>query len=101
MTIETKRWDIAEHMESSDAIVGYIDALFDEKDPALATAFLGDVAKAIGMSIISQKTGIDRDALFEAYLKDGRKAHDVVDKALRLLKTKLATETGVTHEAAE
>jgi probable addiction module antidote protein len=101
MTMDVKRWDVAERLDSSDSIVGYLDILFEEKDPALTVAFLGDVAKAIGMSIISEKIGVDRQALFDAYLRNGRTSEDVVEKALRSLKAKLESEQSVTHEAAE
>ena len=50
MVLKTKRWDPAEHLDSDEAIVAYVDAVLEDGDPALIAAALGDVARARGMS---------------------------------------------------
>jgi probable addiction module antidote protein len=48
MTIETTAWDSAERLTSKAVTTAYLEAVFEEGDPALIAAALGDVARARG-----------------------------------------------------
>jgi DNA-binding phage protein len=54
MGIETNRWDAADHLHSTEAILGYLEAAFGDGDPELIAAALSDVVRA---------RGLDRQAL--------------------------------------
>jgi probable addiction module antidote protein len=71
MTIETTIWDPAERLTSPEAITAYLEAAFEEGDPALIAAALGDVARARGMTEVSLAAGVTRDTLYKALTKDG------------------------------
>ena len=45
---ETSAWDPVEHLESEDDMVTYLEAAFEEDDPALIGAALRDIARAKG-----------------------------------------------------
>lgn len=49
MSIETSRWDAADHLGSTDAILAYLSAAFEDGDPALIAAALNDIARAKGI----------------------------------------------------
>ena len=49
MGIETTRWDAADHLTSTEAIVAYLEAIFEDGDPNLIAAGLNDVARARGL----------------------------------------------------
>jgi len=49
MGIETSRWDAADHLGSTEAVVGYLEAVFEDGDPELIAAALNDVARAKGL----------------------------------------------------
>ena len=49
MGIETSRWDAADHLTSTEAVLGYLEAVFEDGDPALIAAALNDVARAKGL----------------------------------------------------
>jgi probable addiction module antidote protein len=49
MALETSRWDVVNYLDSTEAIVGYLEAVFEEGDPALIAAALNDVAGAKGL----------------------------------------------------
>jgi len=56
----TKPWDPAEHFASEADMAAYLEAAFEEGDPALIAAAIGDVAWAKGMSqmvILPQVSG--------------------------------------------
>jgi probable addiction module antidote protein len=57
MTIETTAWDPAERLTSKEAIAAYLEAVFEEGDPALIAAALGDVARARGMTEVARAAG--------------------------------------------
>jgi probable addiction module antidote protein len=46
MNVETSRWDTADHLASSEAKSAYLEAVFEDGDPALIAAALNDVARA-------------------------------------------------------
>ena len=71
MTIETTIWDPAERLTSAEAIAAYLEAVFEEGDPALIAAALGDVARARGMTEVARAAGVTRDTLYKALSKDG------------------------------
>lgn len=50
MSIETTRWDAADHLGSNEAVLAYLEAVFENGDPALIAAALGDVARARGIA---------------------------------------------------
>jgi probable addiction module antidote protein len=71
MTIDTTPWDPAEHLTSPEAIAAYLEAVFEDGDPGLIAAALGDIARAKGMTEVARAAGVTRDALYKALIKDG------------------------------
>ena len=54
MGIEMRPWDAAEFLDSREAILAYLEAVFEDGDPELIAAALNDVSRA---------KGLDRDPL--------------------------------------
>jgi len=52
--IETRTWDAAEHLENEEDMAAYLDAALEDGDAALVVAALGDIARAKGISQITQ-----------------------------------------------
>ncbi|MFL6843539.1 MAG: DNA-binding protein [Allosphingosinicella sp.] len=50
MGIETRPWDAAEHLDSNEAILAYLEAVFENGDPELVAAALNDVSRARGLA---------------------------------------------------
>lgn len=50
MGIETSRWDAADHLGTTEAVVAYLEAVFEDGDPDLIATALGDVARAKGVA---------------------------------------------------
>jgi probable addiction module antidote protein len=71
MALKTTLWDAAEYLESPEAIATYLEAAFEDGDPALIAAALGDVARAMGMTQLAGKTGVTREALYKALSPTG------------------------------
>jgi probable addiction module antidote protein len=69
--LKTTIWDPAKYLTSPRSIVAYLEAAFDDGDPALIAAALGDVARAQGMSQLASQAGVTREALYKALSPSG------------------------------
>jgi DNA-binding phage protein len=49
MGIEASRWDTAEFLDSREAILAYLEAVFEDGDPKLIALALNNVARAKGL----------------------------------------------------
>ena len=71
MAVKTAPWDPADYLDSPKAIVVYLEAAFEDGDPALVAAALGDIARAKGMTQLAAQTGVTREALYKALSPNG------------------------------
>ena len=85
MALQTFPWDVTEHLDSEEAIAAYLDAVFEDGDPKLIAAAIGDVARARGMSEIAEKSGLSRESLYQALSSDGNPEMATVLKVMRAL----------------
>lgn len=85
MPTETFPWDPVSYLDSPDRIAGYLDAVFEDGDPALISAALGDVARAKGMTSVAAGASLSRESLYKALSIDGRPEFITVLKVLRAL----------------
>lgn len=87
--LKTTVWDAAEYLKSDEDITAYLEAAFEENDPALIAAALGDVARARGMTQIAREAGVGRESLYKALSKDGNPEFSTVLKVMTALGLKL------------
>ena len=78
-------WDPAEHLENEDDIAAYLDAAFEDGDPNLIAAALGDVARARGMTDIARASGLGRQSLYKALSEDGHPEFATVLKVIQAM----------------
>ena len=71
MALETKVFDSADYLHTSEEIAAYIEAAFEDGEPAVITHALGVVARAKGMSQLARDAGVTREALYKALTADG------------------------------
>src|ERR1700746_4019948 len=92
-TLKTVPWDAAEYLKSDKDIAHYLEAVFEDGDPSLVAAALGDVARAKGMARIAQAAGLGRESLYKALSKKGNPEFASVLKVMRALGLKLKVTT--------
>ena len=90
MTLATKVWDVTEHLGSEEEIANYLDAVFEDGDPALIKAAIADVARARGMSEIAAKSGITRAGLYKALSESGNPSFATMASVIRALGVRLS-----------
>ena len=66
MSLKSTLWDPSEFLDSPESIAAYLEAAFEDGDPALIAAALGDIARAIGMTQMATQAGVTREALYKA-----------------------------------
>jgi probable addiction module antidote protein len=82
-------WDAADQLKTDEDIAHYLEAVFEDGDPALVTAALGDVARAKGMSQVARDAGLGRESLYKALSSDGNPEFATVLKVIRALGLKI------------
>lgn len=92
MTIYTKSlqdFDIAEYLNSEQAIAEYISQVLADNDGGELAAALGHIAKARGMTEIAKASGIARESLYKALRPGSQPRLDTIQKVCKALGVKL------------
>lgn len=92
MTIYTKSlqdFDIAEYLNSEQAIAEYISQVLADNDSGELAAALGHIAKARGMTEIAKASGIARESLYKALRPGSQPRLDTIQKVCKALGVKL------------
>ena len=83
--IETRPWDAAEHLESEEDMVAYLDAALEDGDASVVVAALGDIVRAKGMAQIAREAGLGRESLYKALSTTGNPEFATILKVVRAL----------------
>ena len=67
----TRPWDAADYLEDLDDVVAYLEAAFEDGDPRIIAAALGDIARSRGMTAVAASAGLGRESLYKALSGDG------------------------------
>lgn len=86
----TKPWDATEFLDSPQAIAAYVEAAFEDGDPALIAAVIGDVARARGMTQLAKDAGISRETIYKAFSEGGNPTLETLTGVIRALGLKLS-----------
>ncbi len=100
MPLDTTKFDIQEFLKTPEDRAEYLDAAFEDGDPALIAHALGDIARAVGMSEVAREAGITREGLYKALSENGDPKLSTLLKVTRALGLKLHAEQRKDTEAA-
>ena len=87
--VELKDWDSAEVLETAEDIAAYLEAAFEDGDPALIAYALGAVARSEGMTEVAKAAGLTRASLYKALSSEGNPEFATVIKVIHALGFKL------------
>ncbi len=90
--IETRPWDVAEHLKNDKDIAAYLEEVLEDGEPALVYAALGDIARARGMTEIAREAGLGRESLYKALSPEGNPEFATVMKVVKALGLKFHVE---------
>ena len=92
MALKTTPFDLAKHLDDSEAIAAYLNDMLEEGDAGLVAAALGDIARARGMTEIASAAGLTREALYKALREDAQPRLDTVTRVCTALGLKLTVQ---------
>jgi len=89
---KTTRYDVAEHLRTSEEMAAYLEASMEEANgnAALIAKALGDIARAKGMSQVARDAGLSRESLYKALSGERTPTFDTVLKVVSALGLKLS-----------
>lgn len=85
MTIKTKLWDPAERLKTPEAELAYLEAAFEDGDPAVIAAAFGDIARARGMTKVAKGAGLSRETMYKALSAEGNPTIETISKVAKEL----------------
>lgn len=69
--MKTTKFDPAEYLNSPEVQAELVAEAFESGDPKFIAHALGAVARARGMTDVSKKSGVSREALYRALSEEG------------------------------
>ena len=90
----TRPFDAAEYLDSAEAVAAYLEAAFEDGDPAFIADALGTVARAKGMTEVARKTGLSRESLYKALSAEGNPEFATILKVMKALDLKITARAG-------
>ncbi len=79
---KAKDFDVAEYLDSSEAIAAYLSEAFETGDDDLIARALGTVARVKGMTTVAKETGLNRENLYRSLGEGGKPELSTVMKVL-------------------
>lgn len=92
MSNEVTSFDLSTFLDSDEAICEYLTQVLDEGDMEEAKRALGYVAKARGMTSISEQTGLGRESLYKTLKPETKPRFDTVLRILHATGMRLKVE---------
>ena len=85
-------FDMAEHLDSDEAIAQYLSIVLEENDTAELAHALGTIARARGMTEVARASGLTREALYQALRPTSQPHFDTIMKVINSLGLKISVQ---------
>ena len=83
--METSKFDIADYLDSNEMVTEYLNAVLEEGNETEIIVAIGNIAKAIGMTKIAEKTGMSRPSLYKALSEGAKPQFATIMKVLKAI----------------
>lgn len=90
--VKVRPFDPAEHLQTEEDILYYLEAAMEGNDPRHIASALGDVARSKGMSEIARKAKVGRQALYNALSENGNPTLETLVGVLNALGLQLTVQ---------
>ncbi len=84
-----QNFNMSDYLDSDEAIIAYLSEVLEDGDTSELLRAISYVAKAKGMTQISQKTGLSRTSLYKALNENAKPQFDTILKVLKSFGIKL------------
>lgn len=100
MALELTTFDIADYLDSEDAMAEYLSQVMADGDDDELLRALGHVAKARGMSQLAKEAGLGRESLYKALKPGATPGFATVGKVVRALGLKMTVRPATRQKSA-
>ena len=90
MAIETKAFDIAEHLNSPEDIRTFLQEVVETGDESDFIHALNTAARAKGMTEVAKAAGVTRASLYKSLSEGGNPNFSTISKVIKALGCKLS-----------
>jgi len=81
----SSKFDITDYLDSNEMIAEYLNTVLEEGDDSDIVTAIGHIARAIGMTRISEETGLSRPSLYKALSEGAKPQFETVRKVLKAM----------------
>jgi probable addiction module antidote protein len=81
--MELTKFDIADYLDSNEMIAEYLNEVLEQGNESDLICAIGNVAKAIGMTKIAEKSGLSRPSLYKALSVGAKPQFSTIMKVLK------------------
>lgn len=89
---QTSPFEIADHLDSPDAMLEYLELAMEDNNPDVFIAALRHVARARGMSHLAEFSGLGRESLYKALKPGSKLRYETVQKVVNVLGFRLSLQ---------
>lgn len=93
--ITFKKWDMAEHINTKEDVIAYLEAALEENDPEFLFKIIGYIARSKGMAKIARELNLNREGLYTALSPQGNPSFATVARVLDNLGFQLSVKQKV------
>ncbi|MCL2480574.1 MAG: putative addiction module antidote protein [Spirochaetaceae bacterium] len=86
------KWDMAEHIETKEDVIAYLEAALEENNTELLLSVISDIARSKGMTQIARDLGVTREGLYKSLSPAGNPSFETIMKLLNILGFRLKVE---------
>lgn len=83
--MEVTKFDIADYLDSSEMIAEYLNEILENDTENDLIIAIGNIAKAIGMTKIAEKSGLSRPSLYKALSEGAKPQFSTIMKVLKAI----------------
>jgi probable addiction module antidote protein len=85
MQLEARKWDVTDYLDTEERIALFLEAVFEDGDPAAISAAIGEVARARGMTNVARDAGLSRENLYKTLNESGNPEFSTILKVIKAL----------------
>ena len=89
MTVKTKKFDIAEHLQTENDIRNFLNEVAATGNESDFIHALSTAARAMGMTEVAKKAGVTRASLYKSLSENGNPRFETISKVTKALGCRL------------
>ncbi|MFT3903140.1 MAG: putative addiction module antidote protein [Niabella sp.] len=82
---KTAEFNVAGYLDNNEIIAEYLNTVLEEDDNADMIMAIGYIAKAVGMTKITEETGLGRPSLYKALSEGAKPQFETIMKVLKAI----------------